>query len=130
MRPFEMPETVIPFAPSQKETVSNDGDPLDQAGQTVMSMLQRAAVAASENCQHALDVAHKLSLELRAAESRIKALEVDVSYYQDRAGRAEQWLLRISREIQQRLLAPDAGRPRQASPRQNLPYSRNVDAAE
>ena len=130
MRPFEMSETVIPFAPPQKETFSNDGDPLDQAGQTVMGMLQRAALTASENCQHAMDLAHKLSLQLRAAEDRIKALEADVSYYQDRAGRAEQCLLRISREIEQRFLAPDAGRPRQPSPRQNVPYGRNVEAAE
>jgi hypothetical protein len=95
-----------------------------------MGMLQRAALTASENCQHAMDLAHKLSLQLRAAEDRIKALEADVSYYQDRAGRAEQWLLRISREIEQRFLAPDAGRPRQAFSRQNLSPARNVQVAE
>jgi hypothetical protein len=75
-------------------------------------MLQRAALAASENCQHAMDLAHKLSLQLRAAEGRLKALEADVGYYQDRADRAEQWLLRISQEIEQRFLNPNAGRPR------------------
>jgi hypothetical protein len=60
----------------------------------------------------ALGVAHKLSLELRTAEDRIKDLEADVQFYQVRADRAEKWLHQISVEIEQRFLArPMAGRP-------------------
>ncbi len=126
-----MSETIIPFAPSQRERAPED-DPLDQTGQSVLSMLQQAAVVAKQNCQHALDVAHKLSLQLRTAEDRIKNLEAEVTHYQERAARAEQWLLRISRDIEQRFLEPDATRlrPGQAPARPNLPFGRRLEAAE
>jgi hypothetical protein len=108
----DVPDTIVPFAPAPKRA-SSDDDPLDQAGHTVMGMLQQAAAVATENCQQALDVAHKLSLQLLAAEDRIKTLEAEVRYYQDRAGRAEQWLLRISREIESKFLETEVGRPQQ-----------------
>ena len=104
----EVPDTIIPFAPAPKRAASDD-DPLDQAGHTVMGMLQQAAAVATENCQQALDVAHKLSLQLLAAEDRIKTLEAEVRHYQDRAGRAEQWILRISREIESKFLETGVG---------------------
>jgi hypothetical protein len=107
-------DAIVRFAPAQKRA-SGNGDTLDQAGQTVMGMLQQAAAAANENCQHALGVAQKLSLQLRAAEERVEALEAEVRHYHDRASRAEQWLVRISREIEQKFLE----RPQQSpqSPR-------------
>jgi hypothetical protein len=100
LNPIEMSETVIPFAPVRAEKVSNDQDPLDQAGQSVMGLLQQVATTAKENCGRALRVAHGLSLQLRAAEDQIKALEAELCYFQDRAERAENWLQRISREIE------------------------------
>src|ERR1700740_1011509 len=106
----EVPDTIVPFAPAPKRAPSDD-DPLDQAGHTVMGMLQQAAAVATDNCQQALDVAHKLSLRLLAAEDRVKALEAEVRYHQDRAGRAEQWILRISREIESKFLETGAGGP-------------------
>jgi hypothetical protein len=111
--PIEKSETVVPFAPPAKGQSANDGDPLDNAGQTIIGMLERAATISRENCQHAIDVAHKLSLQLRAAEDQIKDLSMDVRHYQDRANRAEQWLLRISKEIDQRFLEPQGRQPRQ-----------------
>src|SRR5215831_14241905 len=117
MGEFRKTDTAIPFAPTQKGRSSGNGDPLDEAGQTVMGMLQQAAAVANENCQHALGVAHKLSLQLRTAEDRIKTLEAEVRHYQDRAGRAEEWLVRISIEIEQKFL--DRGRAEKAPARQN-----------
>jgi hypothetical protein len=128
------PEGVIPFAPAPKgkalEKPLDNGDPLDQTGQTVMGMLQQAAVVANENCQHALGVAHKLSLQLREAEDLIKELEAMVRHYQDRAGRAEQWLMRISREIEHRFFETEAGRRGQAPARPNTSHARRQEAAE
>lgn len=100
----EMSETVVPFAPASSERGSRDGDLLDNAGQTIMGLLQQAAGVAKENSQHALDVAHKLSQQLRAAEDRIRDLEAEVRHFQDRAVRAEQWLVRIGEEIEQKFL--------------------------
>jgi hypothetical protein len=130
MGPVEMSETIIPFAPSSQREKVHDDDPLDQTGQNVLGMLQQAAVAAKQNCQHAVDVAHKLSLQLRTAEDRIKNLEAEVSHYQERAARAEQWLLRISRDIEQRFLEPDVTRHRQTPGRSNSPFGRRLEAAE
>jgi hypothetical protein len=111
--PSETSETVVPFAPPGRAQSANDGDPLDNAGQAIIVMLERAANISRENCQHAVDVAHKLSLQLRAAEDQIKDLSMDVRYYQDRASRAEQWLLRISKEIDQQFVQAHGAQPRQ-----------------
>jgi hypothetical protein len=124
--PIEMSETVVPFAPARVEKFSNDHDPLDKAGQSIMGLLQQAATTAKENCGHALRVAHGLSVQLRAAEDQIKALEADLQHFQDRALRAENWLQRISREIETRFFEPSGGHLQDAPARQNGPYSRKV----
>ena len=111
-------ETIVPFAPLARPAVPDGGDPLDSAGQTILGLLHRAAGMAEENSQHALGIAHKLSLQLRAAEDRIKDLEADVRHYQDRADRAEKWLHQISIEIEQRFFVPADGRPAQLASRQ------------
>ena len=95
-------ETVIPFAPTGKQTASGTTDSLDAAGQSILSLLHQAANIAEENSKHALEVAQKLSLQLQSAENRIKELEADVRYFHGRAERAEQWLSQISSEIEQR----------------------------
>jgi hypothetical protein len=102
------PKTVVPFAPVAQEKRSNFADPLDTAGQTIVGLLQQAAGMAEENSRHALDVAQRLSRQLEDAKGRIRELEADVKYYQDRAERADQWMAQISSEIQQRLLVPPA----------------------
>jgi hypothetical protein len=76
---------------------------------------------AEENSQHALGVAHKLSLQLRSAEDRIKDLEADVRHYRDRADRAEKWLHQIAVEIEQRFFSPVDNRAQQAPIRQAAP---------
>jgi hypothetical protein len=116
-RVSEMSETIVPFAPPARHAVPDGGDPLDSAGQTILGLLHRAAGMAEENSQHALGVAHKLSLQLRAAEDRIKDLEADVRHYQDRADRAEKWLHQISLEIEQTFFAAAEGRRAPAPPR-------------
>ncbi len=77
---------------------------MDVAGQTILGLLNRVANVADENSKHALEIAHKLSRQLRAAEDRIADLEADLRLYQSRAERAEQWLQDISAEIEQRFL--------------------------
>jgi hypothetical protein len=67
-------EGVIPFANSRR---SNGTDQLDAAGQSIVQLLQRAAGAAEANSRKAIDVAQKLSDQLRAAEQRISELEAE-----------------------------------------------------
>ena len=95
-------EFVVPFAP--KNAASNDADQLDRAGQTILQLLQKAAGVAEENSKHALDMAQKLSHQLRAAEDRVAELEAEVQLYRDKADRAEQWLHKVCTEIEERFI--------------------------
>ena len=106
--------TVNGAAQRKSPTHSGDGhsvgDQLDKAGQSILHLLHRAADVAEENSRHALDMAQKLSHQLRAAEDRIAELEAEVAAYQDRAERAEQWLHKIYAEIEDRFLRDDQTR--------------------
>jgi len=93
-------ETLIPFA---KQTAST-ADSLDKAGKSILGLLQQAAGMAEENSKHAIEVAQKLSDQVQAAEHRIRDLEADVKYFQERAERGEQWLSYISSEIKDKFL--------------------------
>ena len=90
--------TIVPFAPTPK------GQPevaADESGRTIVALLQKAADMAKEDCARAMDLAHKLSFQLRAAEERLREAEADAAHFRDRAARAEQWLLRIHNEVEQ-----------------------------
>jgi hypothetical protein len=114
-------DSVIPFAPAFENAAGDRSDQLDRAGQTILQMLHNAANLADANSQHALDMAQKLSHQLRAAEARIAELEAEGQSYQERAERAEQWLHRVYSEIQDRFLKRDeqraavSGAPRRKS---------------
>jgi hypothetical protein len=95
------PEKVIPFAP-QPAARQAEGDPLDRSGQAIVAMLHEAVEVANQNCERAMDIAHKLSMQLRNAEERIAQLEGSIRHYQDRAARAEKWMQRIHTEIEDR----------------------------
>jgi hypothetical protein len=101
-------ESVIPFTP--KDAASPETDQLDKAGQTILQLLHKAAGVADANSQHALEMAQKLSHQLRAAEDRIAELEAEVGMYQDKANRAEQWLHKVYTEIEDRFLRQEDGR--------------------
>jgi hypothetical protein len=73
-------------------------------------LLHKAAGVAEANSHHALEMAQKLSHQLRAAENRIAELEAEVGIYQDKADRAEQWLHEVYTEIEDRFLRQDDGR--------------------
>ena len=104
-------ESVIPFAPAAKNATTPDSaDQLDNAGQTILRLLHKAAGVAEANSQHALEMAQKLSHQLRAAEGRIAELEAEVGVYQDKADRAEQWLHKVYTEIEDRFLRHDNSR--------------------
>jgi DNA anti-recombination protein RmuC len=113
-------ESVIQFAPAAKGAAPNKGDELDSAGRSILGLLHKAAGVAEANSQHALELAQKLSQELRAAEDRIAQLDSDVRYYQERTDRAEQWLHKIFTEIEERFF-----RQQQQDQRGRPAYGRN-----
>ena len=113
-RSTETPETVVKFAapdlPPQsftsKEQRGGDLDPTDQSGRAVIALLQQAAALSHENCDRAMSMAHKLSVQLRTAEDQIAQLRAELEHFQGRATRAEEWLQVIRKEIEERLLVP------------------------
>jgi hypothetical protein len=99
----EITEQVVKFSPKQQS-----GNPADEAGQAVIAQIRKAAELANENCDRAMALAHKLAMQLRAAEDRITQLEAEVALFRDRATRAEGWLQTVHSEIEQKLIAPRA----------------------
>jgi hypothetical protein len=100
----DTPEQVVKFAPKGRPRTYDA--PVEEAGQAIVAKIQRAAELANENCDRAMRLAHKLSMELRAAEERITQLEAAVELFRDRAARAEGWLQTIHQEIEEKLIAP------------------------
>src|SRR3954463_10089049 len=101
-RATDPPEQVLKFAP--KEKAPNRVAQLDDAGQAIVAQIRTAADLAKEDCDRAMSLAHKLSMELRAAEDRTQQMAREVEHWRDRAARAEQWLRTIQQEIEEKLL--------------------------
>jgi len=102
-----MAEAVVPFAPKSN---SKSEAELDRAGQAILGLLHQAASTAEANNQKAIEMAHKLSAQLRAAEDRIRQLEATLRHHEERADRAEKWLYQISMEIEQKFFGREEAR--------------------
>jgi hypothetical protein len=100
----ESTEQVIKFPPKQQSSIS-----ADEAGQAVIAKIRKAAELSHETCDRAMALAHKLAMQLRAAEDRINRLEREVALFRDRAARAEGWLQTIYKEIEEKLIVSAAG---------------------
>jgi hypothetical protein len=91
---------------AQRTSVGNGSDrQLDQAGQTILQRLSKAADVVEQNSKHALDAAQRLSHQLRTAEGRIAELEAEVEVQRQQAER-EQWLHTVYTQIEQQLMKP------------------------
>ena len=102
----DTPQQVPKFVP--KERPHSYVPLVEEAGEAIIAKIQKAADLSNENCDRAMKLAHKLSMQLRAAEDRINQLE-GVEILRDRAVRAERWLQTIQKEIEEKLIAPRSG---------------------
>jgi hypothetical protein len=100
----DTPERVLKFVPTERPRTY--GPVVEEAGEAIIAKIQKAAELSNENCDRAMKLAHKLSMQLRAAEERISQLEAEVELFRDRAARAEGWLQTIQKEIEEKLIAP------------------------
>ena len=101
----------------EDRAASKDACQLDSVGHAILNLLHKAAGAAEANSRQALETAQRLSSQLRAAEDRIAELEAEVQQYRERAERAENWLHKISAEIEDRLISQPGEKRRQISKR-------------
>jgi hypothetical protein len=111
-------DTVVPFGTAGAAPVQDGADLLDSAGKTIVGMLGRAAEMAAEKSKQALDAARELSIQLQAAEARIRDLEADVRHHEARADRTEKWLYQISVEIEEKFFGSATSQRAAATPRQ------------
>jgi hypothetical protein len=89
---------------TQGKIAAQAGDALDQSGQAIVTLLQQAASLSNQQCECAMNMAHKLSIQLRAAEDRNRDLQAERDQLQDHAERAEEWLRRVYHEIEEKLI--------------------------
>jgi hypothetical protein len=101
-RPIESKQ-LLDDASKQKRRVDN---PIDQFGDVIVVMLQKAAELLNDNCARSRAIANELSRQLQATEDRINELETEIERFRNRAFRAEAWLQRLQREIEEKLIAP------------------------
>jgi hypothetical protein len=101
----EVPEQVLKFVP--KEWPNSYGAQVEEVGQAIVAKIQWAADLSNENCDRAMALAHKLSMQLRAAEDRINQLEAEVELSRHRAVRTEYWLQTIQKRSRKSLSLRD-----------------------
>jgi hypothetical protein len=98
VQPNDRPTTVVPFAHAPKAR-PDANIVADDSGRSIVAMLKKAAEQANGDCSRAMDLAHKLTFQLRSAEEHIRQLEAEADQFYERATRAEAWLLRIQNEV-------------------------------
>ena len=97
----EWSDSVVAFA-------SKNGPPdeADDAGHRIIALLEEAADMAKQDCQRAMDLAHKLTSQLRAAEERAAEFEAEAIHFRGRADRAEDWLAHIHSHVEKTFFCP------------------------
>jgi hypothetical protein len=103
------PESPIPLAHDAAASQS------ESAGQVILKLLHKAAGAAEANSRRALATAQELSTQLHAAQNRIVELEAQAELYREKSERAEEWLRKISAEIEDRLFSKPEEQRQQSS---------------
>ena len=104
--------TIVSFAPIL-DGQSDANIVADDSGRAIVALLQKAAEMADGDCARAMDLAHKLSSQLQAAEERASELEAEAAHFRNRAVRAEEWLQHIHNEVEQSFFQKkDRFRPR------------------
>jgi hypothetical protein len=105
-------EAAVPFAISATNEHSSDGNQLDSAGRAILDLLRKANDVVDANSRQAVETAETLSKQLHAAENRIAALEGEVQVWREKSEHAARWMVKIFKEIEERLLKEPEERQR------------------
>ena len=97
-------ESATAISRAQDTATPMDGAQGDSAAHVILKLLVKAAGAAEADSRRALETAQQLSTRLHAARNRIGELEAEVQLYREKSERAEDWLRKISTEIEDRLI--------------------------
>jgi hypothetical protein len=113
-------DSIIPFAPTPKAQ-SESNIVADDSGRTIIALLQKASQMAKDDCARAMDLAQKLSFEVRSAEERVREAQAEAAHFRDRATRAEAWMVRIREEVEQTFFENKEREQRPAGAGRNFP---------
>ena len=91
---------LAPLSPTDKDNT----DQLDAVGHSILQLIGRAAGITEEYTENVVKAAEKVAHELHAARDRIAELEEELLAHRDRADRAEQWLDKIYKEIDEQFV--------------------------
>ena len=100
MLPPNSTGTVIPPSSTDK----GNTDKLDAAGHSILQLIGKAAGITEEYTQDVVKAAEKVAHELHAARDRIAELEEELLAHRDQADRAQQWLDKIYKEIDEQFV--------------------------
>ena len=109
-------DSVVAFAPKKAQP-----DAADEAGHRIIALVQEASDVAKQGCERAMDLAHKLSSQLKAAEERARELEAEVNHFRGRAERAEDWLANIHSHVEKTFFRPPGEKNESPLPRRGRP---------
>jgi predicted nucleic acid-binding Zn-ribbon protein len=98
--------SVVEFTPKAGRSTSVEAD---DVGDGIMALLQEAAESARQDCARAMELAHKLTMQLRDAEERAGELEAEVNHFRERAEKAEKWLTIIHTGVEQMFFQKNKG---------------------
>jgi hypothetical protein len=96
-------------APQASERRRDDADPAERTGAAIIAALQQAANASKADCGRAMDLADRVSAQLRTVEGQMNELRAQIEYFQNRAAHAEMWLKVIQKEIENKFITPASG---------------------
>ena len=105
-------DSVVALAPKKGHPDAT----MDEAGHRIIALVQEASDVAKQGCERAMDLAHKLSSQLRDAEERARELEAELIHFRDRAERAEDWLNQIHSHVEKTFFRPPGENRRDRSP--------------
>jgi hypothetical protein len=105
------PDNILPLPRGTRDQGLDRLPTAEQTGPAIMSLLQQAADVSRRNEDRAKAAAAQLAEELKERERHIRELESRLRHFQDRAEAAEQWMVRIGNEIQERLIEPRSAMP-------------------
>jgi len=91
-------EKIIPLTPSSN--TQPEPTAADKIGGGIITMLKQTTQAARETADRAVRSLQRATDQLQQSEERVRRLEMELKQSQDRAQLAEQWLVRIQKELQ------------------------------
>src|SRR6516225_2499148 len=97
--------------PTSEPVHVEDATQVAFTGENVLTLLRRAIELAGGNSRYAVEIAQKMSDQLWSSQkkvaelqARVTELEAEADFYREKSKRAEEWLSKISGEIQERVL--------------------------